>query len=355
MQKTIFTLLLLSFSVVMTAQKPIMQQAGYIGINLRSLSFCYDARFRNSGTKPDFSVGAGLDLPTSYYYGPALGVKAHGSMLLGKSSSSFEVGTNFSLNNSIYDYYNYNNERTKLPMQGEANFFVGYRLQPKNKHFILQIQHHLVGIASPYHHLAPYTPFNYYTPMRTDLIVYSPYTTDNYGKHLDWSHAFTLKIGCNINTIAKEGEELTAYEAPKGNAPDLQHAFAGDLHLRPYFTRLGAAYDLRWRRQNQVDFALNLGLASGMANSTVTHYQALAVFGEGKGCMEAGLGGVTFSNARYQINSVTAIGIPIGFRYQPRKGFYFRASMTTLKVLTTQQSDTVFDTMDLGTSFGYTF
>jgi hypothetical protein len=103
-----------------------------------------------------------------------------------------------------------------------------------------------------------------------------------------------------------------------------------------------------------VDFALNLGLGSGY-NGTIASYQALAVFGEGKGCMEAGLGGVTFSNTRNQLNSLTAIGIPIGFRYQPRKGFYFRANMTTLKVLGTQPSNNVFDTMDLGTSFGYTF
>jgi hypothetical protein len=350
MQKNIFTALFLCAATISHAQKPILQQAGYIGIALRSISFGYDARFRNSGAKPDFSLGGGLDLPTSYNSSnPVLGVKAHGSMLLGKPTSSFEMGINLNLSSPAY-FLGF--VQTTPPPQGAADFFIGYRLQPKNKHFILQIQHSLIGIASKWHYLSPY--YGYYGTI-PDLFVYSPYMPIQtpYGKTSDWTRTFAIKIGCNINTVANEGDAPpAAYEAPTGAGPDLQHALTGDLHLAPFLTRIGAAYDVRWRRPNQVDYALDLGLGGGQGS--YFHYQLLAVFGEGKGAMEAGLGGINLSFPN-STTTYTAIGIPIGFRYQPRKGFYFRASMTTLKLLTQQKSDTVFDTMDLGTSFGYSF
>jgi hypothetical protein len=164
----------------------------------------------------------------------------------------------------------------------------------------------LIGIGGAY--------YTYVTAQQPSPVVYSPYIpikTFN-GEQNDWTRAFVIKIGCNINTIPKEDEAPAAYEAPKSSGPDLQHALAGDFHLSPFLTRIGATYDLRWRRENKVDYALDLGL--GWGTGSYFTYQALAIFGEGKGAMEAGLSGITLRYPGSTAAAGTAIGIPIGFR-----------------------------------------
>jgi hypothetical protein len=122
MQKATLIFLLLCSAAAAFAQKPIVQQAGYIGIDLYNLSLGYDARFRNSGAKPDFSVGAGLNLPVTNnsYYTP-LGVQIHGSMLLGKPSSSFEMGANLNLS-TVKAYYRSLTPNNLVLYWGEQNF-----------------------------------------------------------------------------------------------------------------------------------------------------------------------------------------------------------------------------------------
>lgn len=133
MQKPFILFLFLLVATTAFAQKNVVQHAAYTGFSYRSLPLSYDARFRNfEAKKPDFAIGASV-LIGSYF-----GFRPHASALFGKGNSVLEIGLNANFQYS--PYYPYATQERGLNFIGTTvNPYFGYRYQPKNGRFFLQI------------------------------------------------------------------------------------------------------------------------------------------------------------------------------------------------------------------------
>jgi hypothetical protein len=361
MQKILLFLIAL-LPLAASAQKPVVQQATYIGLggaNFQSLG--YEARFRNFNKKPDYALGLGL-ITRSF------GLRPSASVLFGKGSSAFELG----LNSSIIFYntldYNYNVGSTPYT---QTSMFLGYRLQPKNHRFFLQLQCAPLTLGTSNQRAYKYDPLTQsYKQIPGETI-----TTFNtvFAKNPKYTYTsffpFELRLGINLNRLQDTTTQNTAYEAPKNAKLPLQHGITAGLN----FSVGGAipiAYDLRWRRPQKVDFAGNINLKTGSFNyyNITPELQLLALFGEGNACLEAGLGANYVSYQPTSANrnqpDYVQLGVPLGFRYQPSKGFFMRISASPyrnlLPVINTYpyyspDLPPLISGVSLSTNFGYTF
>jgi hypothetical protein len=363
MQK-ILLFLIAFLPLTASAQKPVVQQSAYAGIGgTNYLSLGYEARFRNFNKKPDYALGLGI------IHGK-FGLRPSASLLFGKGSSAFELG----LNSSIMFYperfsISYNEYGSLI---AENRLFLGYRLQPKNHRFFLQFQYSPLALDIFSEYKAVYDPktgslivaapnkyFAYLsTPLNSSPVYYyNPYS------------AFELRLGINLNRLQDTTTENTTYEAPKNAKLPLQHAFTAGLN----FSVGGAipiAYDLRWRRPQKVDFAGNINLKIGNFNyyNITPELQLLALFGEGNACLEAGIGAnyVSYQSVYASRNQpdYVQLGVPLGFRYQPSRGFFMRISASPYRNLVpvintypyySPDLPPLISGVSLSTNFGYTF
>jgi hypothetical protein len=367
MQKILFLLAVL-LPLTASAQKPVVQQAAYAGIGGATFqSLGYEARFRNFNKKPDYALGIGLTMRS-------FGIRPSASVLFGKGSSAFELGLNSSIMfypNADFAYYN-----TGLTPYTQSRMFLGYRLQPKNHRFFLQFQYAPLVLSVLNQSVYKYDPSSqsYKSMQETITALNTPFATySNYAYNP--LTVFELRLGINLNRLQDTTTENTAYEAPKNTKLPLQHAFMGGLNFN-YFGGLSMAYDLRWRRPQKVDFAADISFKiPNDAYYFTPKFQALALFGEGNACLETGLSLDYLSlNKDYfrQVNSgynnvvydYAIIGVPLGFRYQPPKGFFMRIYAmpyrNLLPVINTYpyysaNIPPLISGVSLSTNFGYTF
>jgi hypothetical protein len=373
MQKHHAIFLFLLVATTTFAQKAV-QHAAYVGVQYPYLTVNYDARFRNPDHKVDFAVGAGLSTstPNSNLGVPVTSVGAHGSFLFGKGASAFELGMNSFYDNYSYtgrlysNSYNYiyNNSIFRINNENIAfRPFIGYRLQPKNKHFILQIQH------SPYIFGTQTIKYLDFNNTVINQFAGSPYQETNYGQpntYVNWAAFFALHLGCNINTIKEKASENTAYQAAEKEKITLEHSVAASFMQGYEYANIGLAYDLRLRRPEGVDFALSVGYGLGYSSSLTQQYEASALFFKGKANLEAGIGVHRFYSFYISPNApkvpATAIGIPLGFRYQAHRHVFIRTYVMPYKAFydedSTRENTKSFGFID-GTNWvlnvGYTF
>ena len=303
------------------AQKPVIQQATYAGVgNIKYASMGYEARFRHFYKKPDFSLGMGLTA------GSEFGLRPSASVLGGRGSHAFEVGVNSTF---IFNTYTFDQ---KFLNANQTNFFLGYRLQPKNHRFFLQAQMAPVRIYKNF----AFRQISYNTYEEGPTEVISIFDKNNNTFFLNYCE---LRLGINLNRLQDTTAENSAYEAPKARKLPLQHAFTGEL-INSGFNgglALKLGYDLRWRRPKGVDFAGNFSWGiSGNFSYINPEIQGLALFGEKKVCFETGLS-FTYSQfnnyyANGTIYEYLRLGLPIGVRYQPANGFFMRMYATPTKI-----------------------
>jgi hypothetical protein len=359
MQK-LYTLLFLLVATSTFAQKTVLQQAAYTGFSYSSLSVGYDARFRTTTIKPDFSLGA--TIITGYHFG----FRPHAAILFGKGSNALEMGVNANFQYSRYNPFYLTVQGDKLNFIGTSvNPYIGYRYQPKNKHFFLQIQH----APFMFYNLREYTS-NFINYAGLDyksgvaFALANPYNS-NFANH------FALHLGMNINRLQDTLPATnSAYEAPKARKLPLQHAFA--LGFYPNITnyQFSFNYDLRLRIANAPDIALDIAYAPGggkldFYNRQHFNYAVLALFGAHSANFEAGVS----LNTAYFNNQVTtytaySLGIPLGFRFQPnKKDFFMRIYAMPYKQISDSynsytnypENSAILDNIYVGTAFGYTF
>jgi hypothetical protein len=363
MQK-ILILLIALLPLAASAQKPVVQQSAYIGLGgANFLSLGYEARFRNFNKKPDYALGLGIIHGT-------FGIRPSASVLFGKGSSAFELGLNSSIifySNAGIDYYSV----ASAPYT-QTSMFLGYRLQPKNHRFFLQLQCAPLTLGTSSQRAYKYDP----STQSYKQIPGETITTFNtvFAKNPKYTYTsffpFELRLGINLNRLKDTTTENTAYEAPKNAKLPLQHGITAGLN----FSVGGAipiAYDLRWRRPQKVDFAGNINLKTGTFNyyNITPELQLLALFGEGNASLEAGIGAnyVSYQSVYASRNQpdYVQLGVPLGFRYQPPKGFFMRIYAMPYRSLLPIIPNTspyyspnippLISGVSLSTNFGYTF
>jgi hypothetical protein len=368
MKKILF--LLAALPALCFAQKTTLQHAAYGGFDFAHsgdlvgyTNIGYDFRLRNKRGVPDFAFGTWLLANTSYsdYLGSDFfGTGMHGSMLLGKGAHSFELGVNGNIGVSTklyaYDAVKAKSDYRLFARIMEVNPFIGYRYQPKNKRLFFEVQH---------------TPFAFalnYNNSQNDIKIISPYLSSGIGRGFLLT-SFGVKLGFNLNLLKDSTAAApAAYEAPTSPKIELQHAFAVSL--------LDIMYDLRWRRADKTDFALDLAYTSvNQVEGYGYRYsaQALGILFEGNASMELGLmweykhlEHQYIGRPAYQSSTnLSFIGLPIGFRLQPRKGFFARCYAAPYKYISLEnlpsnspqlsEYKTGLDGIRLGIGLGYTF
>jgi hypothetical protein len=366
MQKTfLFLLLLPAFAF---AQKRVVQQAAYAGFGTPYISVGYDARFRSTTGKPDFALGAGLhpifsNEPLLYPFG--VGLQA--SALFGKTHA-FEIGVSGNLGFATRWTYEATSRtvdyRTMLQNM-VARPLIGYRFQSADKRFFLQAHYHPLILTNSY-----VDTYNGTTIRGFESKVK---TSFNDKEQIIRGAMFALRLGFNLNVLKDTATTNTAYEAPAKDKIVLQHAVT--LGLADGLNG-ECMYDLRWRSPNDIDAAINLSALPFMYKGYAYSVQALALFLQGKANIEAGLMWQYEHNVYKSLGIVNYygytsnsnfIGLPIGFRLQPRRGFFMRCYAAPFKYVSFEQTSgngykpdlkdyhTILDGVRLGVGLGYTF
>jgi hypothetical protein len=359
MKKILF--LLAALPALCFAQKTEIQHVAYGEAGVPYTSIGYDMRFRNTGSMPDFALGTWLHSAYNDQVNASLlGTGIEGNILLGKNTHAFTLGLSSSISLSTratnYDLLTgYSNYRNALQMI-QTRPFIGYRYQPKDKRLYFEIRHNPIRFTTEYNdgykdgYLARIT---------------TPYNNSN--QSFFWS-GFSFRLGFNLNLLKDSTAAApAAYEAPTSPKIELQHAFAIGFW--------DIMYDLRWRRADKTDFALNLAYTPFDGGGLNYNYsaQALGILFEGNANMELGLMWeyrhlelIPLGRPTYQSSTnLSFIGIPIGFRLQPRKGFFARCYAAPYKYISLEnlpsnspqlsEYKTGLDGIRLGIGLGYTF
>jgi hypothetical protein len=375
LKKSIF-IFVIFLPFCLLAQKGVWQESSSLGLQFPFAKLNYDARFRTIGS-PDLALGGSL----LYSIRNNMGLGFNISAIYGRGASCFEIGANNNLafgsgDDSAISGGGYGTSQIQSISTG---FMLGYRYQSPNKRFFLQIQHFPLTMA-----LARTNPINKQAPKTDFLLIASiPYYPSN-GYISTINSVLGLNIGYNLNFVKDTAlvKKPSAYKAEPGEKLNLQHAFTIGL--------LDVAYDLRWRRPEKTDFALNFaygyeGIFSENMPTNAYTIQALSLFREGKTSIETGLEWRYTNRYDYYYNGrfasptiytlkTSSIGVPIGFRLQPHRGFFMRLYAAPYKILWVNEYDiplaagyynnffyrttlskNLIDGINIGLGLGYTF